>query len=437
MSEPSLEPHRGVSRRGLLLGGGIAAATTAGAALLNPLAASAAPRASASGSLPNPWSLGRGAYVSRHGTALHSGGQAWKFGGTNTYYLHTSSHYMIDSALDNAGQVGLKVVRAWAFSDGTASGQAIVLQSAPYKYDEAAFDSLDYAVYKAGQLGIRLVLALTNNWGDYGGMPQYVKWFHPSLADDEYGDSTGNTPNHDLFYTDPEIRAAYFAYVTHVITRVNRYTGLAYRDDPTVMTWELANEPRNRSAGTGFGNANGAPLRSWADAASRLVKRLAPHQLVALGDEGLGLDKSSSDYPYGGYEGNNWVSLISLPAIDYGTFHMYPVGWGETTDPVGWGDAWIAAHAKAAATVGKPVALEEFGLPIGQSPASTDETTRDASYQSWLSTVESSGINGFQFWLLTALTDDGVLYGDYDGFRVVFPSSTATLMKTAAAMLAG
>jgi mannan endo-1,4-beta-mannosidase len=366
-----------------------------------------------------------------------SGGKAWRFGGTNTYYLHTSSHYMIDSALDNAGQVGLKVVRAWAFSDGTSGGQSVVLQPAPYKYDEAAFDSLDYAVYKAGQLGIKLVLTLTNNWGDYGGMPQYVKWFHPSLANDQYGDATGNTPNHDLFYTDPQIRAAYFAYITHVITRVNRYTGLSYRDDPTIMTWELANEPRNRSAGTGFGNTGGEPLLKWADTASQLVKRLAPHQLVALGDEGFGLDKSSSDYPYGGYEGNDWVKLTSLPAIDYGTFHMYPIGWGETSDPVGWGNSWITAHATAAAKIGKPVVLEEFGLPIGQSPASADEATRDSSYQSWLSTVESSGISGFQFWLLTALTDAGVLYGDYDGLRVVFPSSTATLMGNAAAVLAG
>ncbi|GAA4170603.1 cellulase family glycosylhydrolase [Gryllotalpicola koreensis] len=260
MSERAPEPHRGVSRRGLLVGGGVAAAAAAGTALLNPLAASASTAVAAQGSLPNPWDFGRGAYVSRRGSSLLAGGKPWRFGGTNTYYLHTSSHYMIDSALDNAGQLGLKVVRAWAFSDGAAGGQNVVLQSAPYKYDESAFDSLDYAVYKAGQLGIKLVLALTNNWGDYGGMPQYVKWFHPSLSDDEYGDATGNTPNHDLFYTDPQIRAAYSAYVAHVITRVNRYTGLAYRDDPTIMTWELANEPRNRSAGTGFGNTDGAAL---------------------------------------------------------------------------------------------------------------------------------------------------------------------------------
>ncbi|GAA4167888.1 hypothetical protein GCM10022287_02100 [Gryllotalpicola koreensis] len=203
------------------------------------------------------------------------------------------------------------------------------------------------------------------------------------------------------------------------------------------MTRELANEPRNRSAGTGFADTGGAPLLKWADSASRLVKRLAPNQLVALGDEGFGLDKTSSDYPYGGYEGNDWVKLTSLPAIDYGTFHLYPVTWGETADPVGWGTKWITDHAAAAAKIGKPVVLGEFGLPIGQSPASADEATRDASYQTWVDAVQSPSLSGFQFWLLTALTDDGTLYGDYDGLRVVFPSSTATLFRSAAAAIAG
>lgn len=437
VSDPGAEPQ-GVSRRGVLAGGGLGIVALA-ASIATPAIAHAAPASGATSAADAPDAFGalHRDFVARAGRDLRVGGKAWRFGGTNTYYLHVASHYRIDSALDNAAQIGLQAVRCWAFSDGTDGGQQVVLQPKPYVYDEAAFDSLDYAVYKAGQLGLRLVLTLTNNWSDYGGMPEYVKWFHPELANDEYGDSTGNTPNHDLFYTDPDIRKAYLAYVRHVITRRNRYTGLKYNQDPTIMTWELANEPRNRSAGTGFGKSGGAPLLAWADAVSRYVKSLAPQQLVALGDEGFGLDASSSDYPYGGYEGNDWVKLTSLPAIDYGTVHLYPLGWGEKTDPVGWGTEWIQAHAKAAAAIGKPVVLEEFGLPMGQSPVSADETTRDTAYQTWVDAARTSGLNGFQFWLLTALNDDGTLYPDYDGLRVVFPSSTATLMGAAAKAMTG
>jgi mannan endo-1,4-beta-mannosidase len=35
---------------------------------------------------------------------------------------------------------------------------------------------LDYVLYKAKQLGIRVMLCLTNNWKDFGGMDQYVSW---------------------------------------------------------------------------------------------------------------------------------------------------------------------------------------------------------------------------------------------------------------------
>jgi endo-1,4-beta-mannosidase len=35
---------------------------------------------------------------------------------------------------------------------------------------------LDYEVFKARQDGVRLVVPLTNNWTDFGGMDQHVRW---------------------------------------------------------------------------------------------------------------------------------------------------------------------------------------------------------------------------------------------------------------------
>ena len=40
-------------------------------------------------------------------------------------------------------------------------------------YNDAAMDKLDYAIYRAGTLGLKVVLAFTNNWSDFGGMNQY------------------------------------------------------------------------------------------------------------------------------------------------------------------------------------------------------------------------------------------------------------------------
>ena len=141
-------------------------------------------------------------FVTARNGQFYLAGSPWRFGGTNTYYLHQQSHYMIDSALNDAAAMSLTVVRAWAFADGSGNGYT-PLQPQPYVYDNAAFDSLDYAIYKAGQLGIRLVLALVNNWPDYGGMAQYVKWFL-GLPDDSYGAGT----NHDQFYSTKRSRTA-------------------------------------------------------------------------------------------------------------------------------------------------------------------------------------------------------------------------------------
>jgi len=57
--------------------------------------------------------------------------------------------------------------------------------------------------------------------------------------------------SHDRFYRSARIKQWYKEYVSKVVTRVNTVTGVAYRDDPTIMAWELANEPRARSDPSG------------------------------------------------------------------------------------------------------------------------------------------------------------------------------------------
>ena len=412
------------TRRGFLAG---AAGLSAGAALAalpgTPAYADPAPAAvPAARPRPRPKS-----FVTARGGKFRLDGRTFRFGGTNTYYLHQRSHYMIDAALNDAAAMSLAVVRAWAFADGPDNDHP--LQPAPYQYDESAFDSLDYAVHKAGQLGLRLVLTLVNNWPDYGGMSQYADWFL-GLPDDVYDTAV----NHDKFYTAPAIRACYKAYAAHVVRRRNPYTGLRYDEDPTIMTFELANEPRNRSDKTG------AAVLAWAAEMSAHVKALAPRQLVAVGDEGFYGEAGNADYPYSDYEGNHWKQLVALPHVDYGTVHLYPGSWGETpaskpgTDPVGWGTTWINDHLDDGARLGKPVVLEEYGLKVDAGQGVPDEAARDAGYAAWTQAVLARGA-GDQFWLLTSRVDDGSFYPDYDGFRVIWDNDPANPTNALAQLL--
>ena len=142
------DPQPGTTRRGLLLG------TVAGAAGLA-LGAGASPAAAdASGpaatdivnlATASPFPESKNFVTVRAGK-FSVAGQPLRFGGTNTYYLHQQSHYMIDSALNDAAAMSLTAVRAWAFADGSG-GSYTALQPEPYVYDNAAFDSLDYAIY--------------------------------------------------------------------------------------------------------------------------------------------------------------------------------------------------------------------------------------------------------------------------------------------------
>ncbi len=48
---------------------------------------------------------------------------------------------------------------------------------------------------------------------------------------------------------------------------------------------------------------------------SRFVKRLAPRQPLAVGDESFYGDPNATDHPYGDYEGVRWMDLAALAHV--------------------------------------------------------------------------------------------------------------------------
>lgn len=342
-------------------------------------------------------------FVDTCGSDFTLGNKTFYFGGTNNYYLHYKSHFMIDDVLQNAVAMGLGVVRLWGFLDGQAS-DGFVMQPQPGVYPEDGYERFDYTVWKASQLGLKLVVTLTNNWDAFGGMNQYVSWF-------------GGT-NHDDFYTKPEIKQAFKNYIHNFLHRHNHYTNRKMMDETAIMTWELANEPRCKS------DKSGDTLVNWAHEMSEYIKDLDHRHLVAVGDEGFYNYPGDLDWTRNGYSGVDWKRLVALPGIDYGTLHFYPNDWGKDAD---WAVQWIQDHIQDGHAAGKPVVVEEFGW--------RDLATRDEIYRRWTDTVYQTGGNGDQFWILTGLQDDGTLYPNYDGYRVTNPSSTASVLAAHAAQM--
>lgn len=86
--------------------------------------------------------------------------------------------------------------------------------------------------------------------------------------------------------------------------------------------------------------------------------------MVTLGDEGWFASEDNigdGSYAYGGGEGVDFTLNLGIPTLDYGVFHLYPDSWGYNYS---WGNTWILEHDAAGAAVGKPVILEEYGVPF-------------------------------------------------------------------------
>lgn len=378
-------------------------------------------------------------FVKQAGPELRLHGKLFRFAGASNYYLMYKSKFMVDDVLNAAAAQGFRVLRMWGSldigdpsvpstslrgpSDGVYFQSWDPVAGAPaYNDGPTGLEHLDYVIDQAGKLGLKLVIPFVNNWNDFGGMDQYVRWREIS---------TGGSGAwyHDSFYSDPIIKGWYKDWIAHLLNHTNTISGVKYKDDPTIMTWELGNEPRCVSAGAYPRSANCTTntLIDWAAEMSTYIKSVDNKHLVSVGDEGfycLPNPTPATHWTENCGEGVDTVAFTALPNIDVMSFHMYPDYWG--TD-VAWGVDWIKSHFAAARALGKPAMLGEFGLQ--------DKSMRNPNYKLWLDTVFENRGAGALYWILSGKQDDGSLYPDYDGFTVYCPSPVCTTISNFGAQM--
>jgi mannan endo-1,4-beta-mannosidase len=339
--------------------------------------------------------------VSVDGGGFVCGGQPFPAVGFNCYYLMVYAtepglRRHVAEVLDEAKLLGATVVRTWAFNDGPGWN---ALQTAPGVYSERVFAGLDHVVHEAGARGLKVILALVNNWDDYGGMRQYVEW-SPSAA------------SHDDFYTDPQTKGWYRDHAARVLGRVNKLSGLAYSEDPAIFAWELANEPRATSAGR-------AALDAWIAEMSAHLKALDPRHMVSTGSEGfygpLHADRNPAGWMAG--EGVDFVANHSHASIDFASFHAYPDHWSLSIEAAA---EWVRDHfADSRDLLGKPALLGEIGK---REPLPLRNELFRASYDAAIAAIVAAGADrsaaGLLPWIL--YHDE---YPDYDGFGIYWPDA--------------
>lgn len=317
-------------------------------------------------------------------------GSRFRIVGANNYYAAFATQAMRIAVLDAAKQMGLNVLRCPAFLDAAWRGTYFQSWNPASKRPEVntgenGLQRLDHLIAATELAGIRLILPLVNHWPDFGGMDRYVEWFEAA--------------SRDAFYTDPTIRAAYQSYVKQVLTRTNTVTGRPYQEEPSILAWELANEPRCDARG------GGAILLEWVRDMSRWIKENDPNHLLGVGDEG-----------FFGKHGVDCNAFLSVPDIDFGTFHLYPQAWKQR-DPLSFGLRWIEQHLIAGRNAGKPMLLEEYGMMVGVRRGVSSASERDNIYRAWLHSILQQEGAGDLAWMIASTDDEtGELYPDYDRF---------------------
>lgn len=326
-------------------------------------------------------------FVRREGTALTLDGKPYRFVGANLWYAAWIGHEArLGRELDALAADGVTNLRIAASAEHSPLKNSVrpAFHDQGDVYDEALLTGLDQALYEIGRRGMKAVLYLTNFWEWSGGMATYLLWTNGGRYIDM------NDPAHPWpefpdfvsgFYRSPEAIAGYHAHVRRIVGRVNTVTGRPYAEDPAIMGWQLANEPR--PGGTDAVADHTLPaFHDWIATTARLIKSIAPNHLVSTGGEGL---KGSMERP------GLVLSSQADDAIDYHTAHIWPGNWGwlDRTDmdatharALSLSADYVAQHVELARQAGKPLVIEEFGYPRNGDVYGLDASTsmRDDLY---------------------------------------------------------
>lgn len=355
----------------------------------------------------------RSAFITARDGQLYADGQQYRFVGTNYWYgsllgLETDRRrgiIRLRRELDTLKRNGITNLRLMAGAEGSGPLNGVTrvgppLQKSPGQFDAVSLDGLDILLAEMAKRRMRAVIFLSNNWEWSGGFQQYLiwngvvpdRWLTERPTWDELRDITAK------FYFCRECMDGYAGQAGYVIGRTNKVTGRRYTDDPTIMAWEIANEPRPMRP------ASNEAYAKWIAEAAASIKSLDPHHLVTTGHEGsIGTESIEL-----------FEKVHADPNIDYLTIHIWPKNWGwfgrdsmaaDIESAIGRSLSYIRENADVAVRLRKPLVIEEFGFPRDGHAfsAGSPTTLRDRYYDSILATLghRRGGITciaGANFW---------------------------------------
>jgi len=337
-------------------------------------------------------------------------GKPYYFVGTNFWYGailgsegEGGNRERLHKELDFLKSIGINNLRVLVGADGENGIKTRVepsLQVAPGIYNDTILAGLDYFMNELRERDMTAVLYLNNSWEWSGGYSVYLQW---SGHGDAVVPAVDGWPAYmeyvKQFPQSDSAKALFANHVNYIVSRTNRYNQIKYVDDPTIMSWQIGNEPR------AFSDENKEPFARWMADVAAQIKSLDPNHMVSSGSEGSwGCEMDM----------NLFEKIHADPNINYLNIHIWPYNWSwvkadslkellprakENTKK------YIDDHMVIARKYSKPIVLEEFGFPRDGFSFSKEAptTARDEYYRYIFDLIrqdrESGGLfAGCNFW---------------------------------------
>lgn len=344
-------------------------------------------------------------------TQFYKGDKPYYFVGTNYWYgpliaaKNIGDRDRLIKELDLMKSVGIDNLRILVGAEGDGGDSRVhpALQPEQGVYNEDLLDGLDFLMAEMRKRNMYAVLYMNNNWIWSGGMSEYLKWngfgeipnpFLEKYSWDEYMNYTKQ------FHSCKPCKEAFYKHLKFIIGRTNSYSGIKYSEDNTVMSWQVANEPRVL-----MGTDHEEAFSGWLNETVALIKELDPNHLVSTGTEGKHGFLQDMDM---------FERLHNNKNIDFLDMHMWPKNWGwydiqneekSTYESIDKAIEYMNEHIVVANNINKPIVMSEFGFPRVKESLSQEASVeyRDIFYKAICkeiekSKVQNSALAGLNFW---------------------------------------
>lgn len=307
--------------------------------------------------------------------------------------------------LDLMKEVGIDNLRILVGAEGDGGDYKVypALQPEQGVYNDDLLNGLDFLLAEMKKRDMYAVLYLNNNWIWSGGMSEYLAWNgygevpNPFLEQYSWDDYLNYTKQ---FHSCQPCMEAFKKHVKFIIGRTNAYTDQKYTEDPTIMSWQVANEPRVLMTPD-----HEIPFAKWLNETVDLINSLDRNHLISTGAEGKASYLDDIDM---------YKRLHSNPKIHYLTMHMWPKNWGwydidneavSTQESIIQAHLYMNEHVLVAQTLQKPIVMSEFGFPREKESLSLESSIENrnafynAIFERLLTNKEKKTLfSGLNFW---------------------------------------